>query len=541
MKLSATAAVVFAILPLVAGCGGSGTTSSSPGAKVFASAGCGGCHTLKAAGSKGQVGPNLDELKPDQSTVERQVRQGGNGMPSFGKKLSSNQIEQVASFVSSSARSSGTSFAFKPDKTTIAGCKQSDKPFCFRQAFGNLPTRRGPRRRSPCWRPTTRASTAVHADCHQISHWIGRAGLVYYKHDAGQALSHGAMTCNSGYYHGVLQLALAGLPRTVVVRKAQRLCSAPAVNTEEFLLYQCVHGLGHGLMIYSGDDLPWSLRTCHKLLTDFDRVSCTGGVFMQNLDTTMGTSRYLSTKNPIYPCNTVAERDKVYCYLMVTSRINTLDGYNWRKTADWCRRSERGWVETCFESYGRDASGASEYDPAKTIALCLEAGPNASRLHLRRGPRLRQQLRGRAGVLSLLRGHAGAVPVALLRGHRDDPRRDAPLRSRAEGGVQQGDAGALPARLLPRRCDHVVLGGLAARASLWNRRRKLALFMETIRPGPETRVVDVGVGDTGFGTEPGVASSHNFFEALYPWPERITAVSDVPLPNFAREFPTVST
>ena len=86
-----------------------------------------------------------------------------------------------------------------------------------------------------------------------------------------------------------------------------------------------------------------------------------------------------------------------------------------------------------------------------------------------------------------------------------------------------------------------MLSGAAARASLWNRRRKLALFMETIRPGPETRVVDVGVGDTGFGTEPGVASSHNFFEALYPWPERITAVSDVPLPNFAQEFPTITT
>jgi len=81
--------------------------------------------------------------------------------------------------------------------------------------------------------------------------------------------------------------------------------------------------------------------------------------------------------------------------------------------------------------------------------------------------------------------------------------------------------------------------GLAARASLWNRRRKFELFMRTVQPGPETRVVDVGVGDTGFGTEPGIAVTHNFFEALYPWPERITAVSDVPLPNFAREFPTV--
>jgi SAM-dependent methyltransferase len=81
--------------------------------------------------------------------------------------------------------------------------------------------------------------------------------------------------------------------------------------------------------------------------------------------------------------------------------------------------------------------------------------------------------------------------------------------------------------------------GLAARLSLWNRRRKFELFMRTVQPGPETRVVDVGVGDTGFGTEPGIAVTHNFFEALYPWPDRITAVSDVPLPNFAREFPSI--
>jgi mono/diheme cytochrome c family protein len=373
----ASSGVILLVALLTSACGSSKGAAGSPGAKVFASAGCAGCHTLKAVNAKGQVGPNLDELKPDRSTVARQVRAGGNGMPSFKDRLSGNQIDQVASFVAQATRGSGTFPAFKPDNTTIADCQKSNKPFCYRQAFGNLTYREGPKKALALLATDDSQIPAVHADCHQISHWVGRAGLVYYKHDPGQALSHGAMTCNSGYYHGVLQLAFAGLPRDAVVKKAKHICSAPAVNTEEFLLYQCVHGLGHGLMIYSGDDLPWSLRTCHKLLSDFDRVSCTGGVFMQNLDTTMGTSRYLSTKNPIYPCNTVAERDKVYCYLMVTSRINTLDGYDWRKTAAWCRRSEQGWVKTCFESYGRDASGASQYDPAKTIGLCLEAGPNA--------------------------------------------------------------------------------------------------------------------------------------------------------------------
>ena len=46
MKLRATALIAVAILPFLAGCGGSGAHSSSPGAKVFASAGCGSCHTL---------------------------------------------------------------------------------------------------------------------------------------------------------------------------------------------------------------------------------------------------------------------------------------------------------------------------------------------------------------------------------------------------------------------------------------------------------------------------------------------------------------
>ena len=344
---------------------------------MFASAGCASCHTLKAANAKGQIGPNLDELKPDESTVARQVRHGGNGMPSFKRKLSGTQIDQVASFVADATHSSSSTFpTFKPDNTTVEDCQKSNKPFCYRQAFGNIAFREGPEKALALLATDDKRISGVHADCHQITHWVGHAGLLHYKNNAGVALSHGAMTCNSGYYHGVLQLALAGLPKDKVVKKSQHLCDAPAVNTDDFLLYQCVHGLGHGLMIYSGDDLPWSLKTCHKLLTDFDRVSCTGGVFMQNLDTTMGVSRYLSTKNPLYPCNIVADRDKVYCYLMVTSRILTLDGYNWKKTAAWCRRSEPGWDATCFQSLGRDASGATRYVAKNTIQVCSYAAKN---------------------------------------------------------------------------------------------------------------------------------------------------------------------
>lgn len=75
------------------------------GAQVFATSGCGGCHTLKAARSNGQIGPNLDELRPTAAVVEAKVETGGGVMPSFRDKLSSAQIQAVASFVASNAGS----------------------------------------------------------------------------------------------------------------------------------------------------------------------------------------------------------------------------------------------------------------------------------------------------------------------------------------------------------------------------------------------------------------------------------------------------
>jgi mono/diheme cytochrome c family protein len=69
------------------------------GKAVFASAGCGGCHTLKAAGASGTVGPNLDQVKPSYDKVVHQVEVGGGAMPPFKGTLTPKQIQDVAAFV----------------------------------------------------------------------------------------------------------------------------------------------------------------------------------------------------------------------------------------------------------------------------------------------------------------------------------------------------------------------------------------------------------------------------------------------------------
>ncbi|HEV3128709.1 MAG TPA: cytochrome c [Solirubrobacteraceae bacterium] len=77
----------------------SGGSSTSAGQKVFTSAGCATCHTLKAAGTTGTIGPNLDQLRPSAAAVSSIVQSGSGAMPSFAGKLSSAQISAVAQYV----------------------------------------------------------------------------------------------------------------------------------------------------------------------------------------------------------------------------------------------------------------------------------------------------------------------------------------------------------------------------------------------------------------------------------------------------------
>jgi len=76
---------------------------ATAGKAVFASAGCSGCHTLQDAGSTGNVGPNLDDAKPDAALVTERVTNGQGVMPSFKDQLSEKQIADVAAYVSSVA------------------------------------------------------------------------------------------------------------------------------------------------------------------------------------------------------------------------------------------------------------------------------------------------------------------------------------------------------------------------------------------------------------------------------------------------------
>lgn len=275
--------------------------------------------------------------------------------------------------------------SFVPDDTQLEDCSAQT---CYEQAFGNLVYRKGPERAFGLFDEAIAEGGPIESGCHRIAHVMGGAALARNEGDVGQAFAEGSTSCWSGYYHGILEWALDGVPGGDLGLVGQELCSDLGEETG-FLRYQCVHGLGHGMMITTGYDLPAANNACRDLATVWDRESCRGGVYMENIATAAGSPievtgkpRWLRDDDLLYPCNDdrlTPVQAKDQCYILVTSRVLEANGYDFRDAAHWCERAEQDWIETCFESLGRDASGYSTYEPGETLRLCRITGPYEGR------------------------------------------------------------------------------------------------------------------------------------------------------------------
>jgi mono/diheme cytochrome c family protein len=98
----AASALLLAAL-LVAGCGNKSGRGGPPPTSAEATfvQQCGACHTLRAAGTKGIVGTNLDERLPSKAAVSDAIRTGPKNMPS--DLVSGDEAQLVAGYVASVA------------------------------------------------------------------------------------------------------------------------------------------------------------------------------------------------------------------------------------------------------------------------------------------------------------------------------------------------------------------------------------------------------------------------------------------------------
>ena len=217
----------------------------------------------------------------------------------------------------------------------------------------------------------------VASQCHQITHDLGREAAGYYK-TLGEALSFEASACWSGYYHGVVEQRMSEYDDRELLDRVPTFCKEAAKTRYSFVHYNCVHGVGHGIMLRFDANLFESLPYCEKLTDEWELSSCVSGAFMQNVVSAQEghTAATFKADDLVYPCNAVPDKYKDECFGMQTSYILWQSDQDLAKGFSICDTVETDFADDCYQSMGRDISGNSLLDPQKVVEGCaLGAAP----------------------------------------------------------------------------------------------------------------------------------------------------------------------
>ena len=247
------------------------------------------------------------------------------------------------------------------------------------------------------------ADVDVQREAHVYTHAIG---IAHYdpERPVSEVFSECTELFQSGCYHGVIQahFMAQGAPDETSVTG---LCEPFKQSGEDrFELFQCLHGLGHGLTMFYGHHLPRALEDCDFLTEYWDRESCYGGAFMENVVAAISPHHVatelanetrdpeghagghehgasmaaedlepfepLRPEDPHYPCSILDARYLTSCYLMQTSAMLHHNGHDFGDAADSCAEAPADWRKTCFQSLGRDISAYTLQDHADGLRAC---------------------------------------------------------------------------------------------------------------------------------------------------------------------------
>lgn len=251
---------------------------------------------------------------------------------------------------------------------------------CWQSRYNTVVAQQSPEAAFTDIKAAANTNSYVKSNCHQLTHVIGRAAAIKYK-TLAVTYAHGDQYCWSGYYHGAVETIAKEIGPKKIVAELPTVCESFFKSKPYgFDHYNCVHGMGHGLMAVENDNLFTSLDDCNAYTDSWEAQSCYSGVFMENvMDSILPGHHtdYLKADDPLYPCTAVKQIYEQQCYLMQTSHALVVENYDYNKIFNLCGTIDPAYVATCYQSLGRDISGNSSSDQASTISRCMQ-GPTAT-------------------------------------------------------------------------------------------------------------------------------------------------------------------
>jgi hypothetical protein len=201
----------------------------------------------------------------------------------------------------------------------------------------------------------------VRDTCHELTHAIGHAAADLYD-DIASTYSRGDDFCASGYYHGVVETIVENVGADKILDEVDDICAGPREQNRYLNYRNCAHGIGHAFMGLYENELFESLEACGALSKEFEKVQCSGGVFMQNItdeNNPSNPSKYLKADQLFYPCTEVNTEYKTECYERHTEYALKKKGNDFAKVFDLCGKVEDSYRSPCYYGLGLNAANQS--------------------------------------------------------------------------------------------------------------------------------------------------------------------------------------
>lgn len=209
--------------------------------------------------------------------------------------------------------------------------------------------------------------------CHDKAHDIGHAA---YDALGLKALEEHNDICGSGYFHGVIERHFA--TGEDVLASFQDIC-APLDG-------RCFHGLGHGLMFATDNDLPHSIALCSELTDPSAQIQCAEGVFMENFNTNehFHTTEYRDARDPYFPCGQQEQPYKSVCTFYAVRYFLAVYPHDNAGVTAWCATLDADVQHTCYKGVGSALTKYFIDDSTVATSACDRLTPT-ERLHCYRG------------------------------------------------------------------------------------------------------------------------------------------------------------
>jgi hypothetical protein len=152
--------------------------------------------------------------------------------------------------------------------------------------------------------------------CHEIGHHLGM-WLNAYVGDPLEALEIAQQQCGGSIFHGIIQNYLQIQKFNNISLNEidiHEICSKYKNDASFINRWQCLHGLGHGLADIYNYDIQSAVNRCDEFEPGLEQISCSKGVFMQNVVKWIDTSNGdFDNEDLFYPCN-IFEKYAPTCY-----------------------------------------------------------------------------------------------------------------------------------------------------------------------------------------------------------------------------------